>query len=105
MGAGGRIPASLTVVDRMQGGGAVIESLGTDHHALLRVDKGLFDMALGFGQINKGQHKMLLAYVADTKASMQGFIDENPGFIEAAIASGGKGAERARLCIENRIYG
>jgi orotate phosphoribosyltransferase len=102
--AGGNIAVSLTVVDRMQGGGDVISGVGVEHCALTGIGRDLFDSALEQGHINDGQYRMILEYIADPKKSMQAFINGNPGFIESALAGGGKDAERAKKCIENRIY-
>ena len=102
--AGGCITASLTVVDRMQGGGRVITGLGAEHHALTGVSAGLFNSALEMGYINKKQHRMVLDYINDPKTSMQAFIDKYSDFITSSLAGGGKDAERARLCVENRLY-
>jgi len=102
--AGGGISWSLTVVDRMQGGRRLIESLGSEHHALIEIDGGLFNTALERGYVNQRQHDMILAYIDDPKVSMKAFIDAHPEFLKSTLEGGGKDAERAKLCLERGVY-
>ena len=101
---GARIGDSLAIVDRLQGGGEALASLGIRHHALATIDAGLFGRALAAGRIDARQHRQLLRYIADPNGAMRAFMAERPRFIEDAIASGGKDAERARLCLESGVY-
>ncbi|MDR3121461.1 MAG: orotate phosphoribosyltransferase [Clostridiales bacterium] len=103
--AGARITTSLTIIDRLQGGGAALAKLGIEHLAIASIDAGLFDRALAAGYVNERQHALVLGYLSDPNAAMRAFLAEHPGFLRSALDSGGKDAERARLCIESRVYG
>ena len=103
--AGMKICTSLTILDRMQGGGAVLDSLGIRHLSLARLDAPFFIRALENGHINKRQHMLLHAYVANPNSAMRGFLIKNPEFLRDALRNGGKEAERARMCIESGVYG
>jgi orotate phosphoribosyltransferase len=103
--AGARIHASVTVLDRLQGGGEALASLGIRHFALARLDAGLFDRALSNGFIGESLHAMLIEYIADPGAAMKAFLRKNPRFVQDALSAGGKDAERARICVESGVYG
>jgi orotate phosphoribosyltransferase len=103
--AGSRISVSLTVVDRRQGGGEALRSLGIEHHAVAAITSGLFDRALAMSYINERQHALILRYIADPLGAMRSFLAERPQFVSDALKAGGKDAERARLCLEKGIYG
>ena len=103
--AGAHICASLTVLDRLQGGGAVLASLGIRHLTLAVLDGAFFDRALIHGHIDIPQHTRLRGYVADPNGSMRAFLNEHPEFLKDALSAGGKEAERARMCIESGAYG
>lgn len=101
----GHMNISIAVVDRKQGGAEYLESQGIKLHALICIDKGLFDQALELGIINPKQHHMILDYIANPRESMKGFLKQHPEFLEEALNSDEKTRERARLCIERDIYG
>jgi len=103
--AGARIHASLTILDRLQGGEAVLASLGIKHFTLAKLDADFFDRALKQGHINGAQHIRLRAYIADPHGSMRTFLKERPEFLQDALSAGGKEAERARMCVESGVYG
>ena len=103
--AGARIYTSLTILDRLQGGGAVLASLGIRHLSLAELDAGFFERAYAQGYIDAEQRGQLLGYIADPNGSMRRFLHENPDFIKNALTSGGKEAERARMCIDSKVYG
>ena len=102
---GCKIHASLCVVDRMQGGAEVLSRHGIDSLSLINIDKKFFDMAYELGLINSQQLTMLCNYFDDPFNTMKTFIEKNPEFIRQTIAQGGKNAQRARICIEQNIYG
>jgi len=102
--AGTRIHTSLTILDRMQGGAAVLESLGIRHVSVARLDRGFFGRALKQGYIDGTQYEMLLGYIDNPDAAMRTFINNNPNFLKDALSAGGKEAERARMCIDSGIY-
>ena len=101
----GRLKWSIAVVDRMQGGGKYLESEGVKSLSLISIDKCFFDSALSLGLINEKQHFMVIKYMENPRGSMREFLISNPGFLEEALASGGKTSERARQCIDKDIYG
>ena len=102
--AGTRIHTSLTILDRMQGGGGALASLGIKHLSVARLDSDFFTRALDQGFINERQYDRLIKYIADPHGSMKSFLQEHPDFIENAISAGGKDAGRARMCLESGIY-
>ena len=103
--SGARIAASVTVLDRLQGGGAALASIGIRHFALAALDAGFFDRAHRNGYIDERQRARLLRYAADPNGAMREFLKENPRFFADALAGGGKDAERARMCAESGVYG
>jgi len=101
----GNLKYSLVVVDRLQGGAEKLNSAGVESHALMNVDKLLFDGALEEGHITTLQHKMLMDYLENPTETMRAFLKEHPEFIENSLQSDTKTAERARICLEQNIYG
>ena len=55
--------------------------------------------------ITEKQKEMLYSYIDHPKLSMQNFLHEHPEFMENALNSDPKTGERARLCLEKKIYG
>ena len=102
--AGAHIDQSLTVVDRCQGGEQVLTTLGIKHHAMVTVERELFEQAAQMGYINSDQLALVVEYQQEPKETMRTFLQRNPDFLEQALRSGGKDAERAKLCIESGIY-
>ncbi len=101
----GNLKYSLVVVDRLQGGAEKLNGAGVESHALMKVDKALFDGALNENHITGQQHKMLMDYLEKPAETMRAFLVEHPEFIENSLQSDPKTAERARICIEQNIYG
>lgn len=100
----GQLLCSVVVVDRQQGGGELLERNGVCSFAMVSIDKEFFKSAVDMGLITEGQYDMLLKYADDPRESMKTFLNEHPDFIEDALRSDGKTRERARLCIDKRIY-
>ena len=100
----GNIKWSLVVVDRLQGGASVLNNYKIASHALVNEDKALFLKAFEMGIIKKQQLDMIMAYIDDPHESMKIFIKEHPEFITESLNSDPKTVERAKLCIEKRIY-
>jgi len=96
---------SLVVVDRKQGGAELLNANGVKSHSMVEIGKGLFDTALNLGLIGKEQYEMIMGYIDNPHESMKAFLKNNPDFLEQALNSGDKSAERARLCVEKNIYG
>lgn len=101
----GNLKYSLVVIDRLQGGTDKLKSAGVDSHALMNVDENLFDGALEEDHITVPQHLMLMKYLDNPTETMKLFLKEHPEFIENSLKSDSKTAERARICIEQNIYG
>ena len=101
---GADMPWSLVVVDRLQGGGALLEKLGVQSLALTEVRVELFEAAAAAGVLDKGSLPMLRAYMADPEGAMRAFVSEHPEFMELALAGDEKTAARARLCLESGFY-
>ena len=101
---GGNIKWSLAVVDRLQGGKAILSGLGVESHAMINIDKDLFDNALNQNLVSKEQYDMVLEFIKEPDESMKAFIKAHPEFIENALASDEKTASRAQLCLEKKWY-
>ncbi len=101
---GGKICWSVVVVDRMQGGAELLAGKGVRSLAMVSIDKNLFEKAHGMQLINEIQKDMLYKYIDHPKESMQIFLKEHPEFMEAALNADEKTRERARLCLEKKIY-
>ncbi len=100
----GNLKYSLVVVDRLQGGAEKLNSAGVESHALMNVDKTLFDGALEEGHITQLQHQMLMSFLENPTETMRTFLKKHPEFLENSLQSDVKTAERARICIEQNIY-
>lgn len=101
----GNLKYSLVVIDRLQGGAERLNNAGVESYALMNVDKALFDGALKEGHITEKQHDMLMNYLEKPTETMKAFLIEHPEFIENSLKSDSKTAERARICVEQNIYG
>lgn len=101
----GNLKYSLVVIDRLQGGAEKLNSAGVESHALMNVDKTLFESALQDGHITAIQHQMLMDFLDNPTETMKVFLKEHPEFIENSLQSDPKTAERARICLEQNIYG
>lgn len=101
---GGKILWSVVVVDRKQGGGELLKSKNVESYAMVSVDKSLFEQALTSGHINNEQYSMILKFIDNPKESMKNFLKEHPEFLENALNSDAKTAERAKLCIDKNLY-
>lgn len=100
----GQLTSSVVVVDRLQGGRELLERNNVCSFAMVSIDRKFFDKALEMGLVTKGQHDMLLTYTANPRESMKVFLKRHPEFLENALKSDEKTRERARLCIEKKIY-
>lgn len=100
----GKILWSVVVVDRKQGGGELLKSKNVESYAMVSVDKSLFEQALTSGHINNEQYSMILKFIDNPKESMKNFLKEHPEFLENALNSDAKTAERAKLCIDKNLY-
>ena len=101
---GGNLLWSYVIVDRLQGGGKVIEDLGMKSYCLAEISKDVFISANNAAYIDNEQLKMVLDYIEEPDGSMNAFLGEHPEFLKETLASGGKNAERAKMCMENVLY-
>ncbi len=95
---------SLVVVDRLQGGGEVLEKLQVESHALVTINREVFTKACEEGYINSAQLKLVLDYMEDSEGSMEAFLKAHPAFLKEALEEGGKTSERAKLLVESDFY-
>ena len=100
----GQLSCSVVVVDRLQGGGELLEKNDVCSFAMVSIDKVFFNHALELGLISSGQYGLLLRYTANPRESMKNFLKEHPEFLKNSLASDEKTRERAQLCIDKRIY-
>ncbi|MDP4181354.1 MAG: orotate phosphoribosyltransferase [Bacillota bacterium] len=101
---GGEIKWSMAVVDRMQGGAEYLNSRNIIPFSMINIDKELFERALDCGYINNSQFEMIDEYINNPKEAMKNFLKNNPEFMKNALVSDEKTKERAKLCIEKKIY-
>lgn len=104
-GLGGKICWSVVVVDRMQGGAELLAGKDVKSFAMVFIDKKLFEKAYDMKLITEKQKEMLFSYIDHPKLSMQNFLTEHPEFMENALNSDPKTRERARMCLDKKIYG
>lgn len=100
----GQLTHSIVVIDRLQGGGELLERNNVCSFAMISIDKSFFKSALEMGLIVEGQYDMLLRYTANPRESMKTFLRENPEFLKDALKADDRTSERAKLCIEKKIY-
>lgn len=98
---GAKIAYSLAVVDRHQGGGQVLADAGCPLTTLVTIKPELFETAHRAGRITPEQLALVNAFIADPDAFMRDFLLAHPNFLADELAAGGKGAQRARLCIDS----
>lgn len=100
----GNIKRSLVVVDRLQGGKEVLESLGVESHALVSIDTNVFEKAMEAGYIDEAQLNLVLDYMRNPETTMKEFLISNPQFLKQSLSGDDKTAQRARLLIRNNFY-
>jgi len=93
---GARMPDTLTVVDRDQGGGKALAEAGTQLQALTVFTSDLFVQALRADLITEAQYGQILQFLDDPNAFQYHFLKAHPDFLDEQIARGGKNADRAR---------
>lgn len=96
---------SCVVVDRMQGGTEKIKEKNVLPLSLVQVDKSLFEKALELEVINVEQQKMLNNFFDNPDETMKQFLINHPEFIENSLNADEKTAKRARLLVDNNLYG
>lgn len=101
----GNLKYSLVVIDRLQGGFEKLQSAGVESHCLMKVNEELFDGALEDGHITVPQHLMLMKYLDDPTETMKAFLKDHPEFLENSLNADPKTAQRAKICIDQNLYG
>ncbi len=101
---GGEMPWSLVVVDRLQGGGECLASLGVQSLTMTEVKAELFQEAVQAGVLDASRLGLVLDYMADPEGSMGRFVAAHPEFMADALSGDEKTAARARLCLESGFY-
>lgn len=102
---GAKMCWSCVVVDRMQGGTEKIKEKGILPLSLVQVDKSLFSKAVEMNVINKSQQEMLNGFFENPDETMKQFLINHPEFIENSINADEKTAKRAKLLVDNNLYG
>lgn len=102
---GGVMKWSVAVVDRMQGGGEKMKEKGVIPFSLVQVDKTLFETAKTMGIISEIQQDMLNGFFENPDETMKQFLIEHPEFLENALNSDEKTVKRAKLLVEQDLYG
>lgn len=100
----GKLPATFVVVDRRQGGMALLDRMGVAGYAMIAVDRELFDRAKEQELIDEGQYELLLGYLEQPDEAMKQFLAEHPHFLEEALQADEKTRQRAKLCVEKGFY-
>lgn len=100
-GLGARIAYSLAVVDRDQGGSAILAEAGCPLTTLVTIKPELFETAHRLGRISAQQLELVLHFIEDPDRFMQDFLLAHPDFLAGELAKGGKSAQRAQLCIDS----
>ena len=102
---GGQMCWSCVVVDRMQGGKDKIEAEGVKAYSLVNVDNTMFETAYKNNIINEKQLQMLKKFFENPDETMKQFLIEHPDFIKNALHYDEKTAKRAKLLVDNNLYG
>lgn len=102
---GAKMCWSCVVVDRMQGGTEKIKEKGILPLSLVQVDKSLFAKALEMNIINEAQQEMLNGFFDNPDETMKQFLIAHPEFIENSLKADEKTAKRAKLLVDNNLYG
>ena len=102
---GGKIIWSCVVVDRMQGGEEKLSEKNIKSLSIVKVDKNLFKKALEMGIINENQLEMLNKFFDNPDNTMKEFLINHPELIENSLNSDDKTRKRAKLLLDNNLYG
>lgn len=102
---GAKMCWSCVVVDRMQGGTEKIKEKGILPLSLVQVDKSLFAKALEMNIINETQQEMLNGFFDNPDETMKQFLIAHPEFLENSLKADEKTSKRAKLLLENNLYG
>jgi hypothetical protein len=101
---GGKLVKTLTVIDRDQGGSALLAAEGVKLYSMFKSNAGFFRNAAKQGHIGAEQLDLILGYLEDPHRSMRSFLIEHPDFLLNSLAADEKTAKRAKMCVENDLY-
>ena len=87
---------TLVVVDRCQGGEAILADAKVELHALLRLEPSFFQDAQTSGQISEAQLGALSRYYQNPQGYVEHFLQEHPNFLEEEAQKDAKTAERVK---------
>lgn len=96
---GAEIVQAFAMLDRCQGGEAVLGDAGVRLTTLGRIDQAFLDRALAEGKLTPEEKRLIELFLADEVAFLKTFIRQRPDFLPDTLAAGGKPAERARLAM------
>lgn len=96
--------ATLTIVDRCQGGAKALAQAQVPFQSLVRIDANLFALAAAQGYITPEQHELVTNYLLDPYTCMRQFLLKNKGFLTNALRSDGRTAERAKRLLAANLY-
>lgn len=100
-----KMVATITVVDRAQGGAAALAAAEVPFTALVRMDDHLFARAAAQGYISAAQQKLVTGYLADPHQSMREFLINEPAFLQNALKnSDPRTVERAKRLLAENLY-
>ena len=102
----GKMENSLVIIDRNQGGKDNLKEVGVTSHALVTVDKALFQKALELEFINEEQLNMINKYFDNPDETMKQFLIEHPEFIENSLKSDNERTlKRVHTLLDENLYG
>lgn len=102
----GKMEDSLVIIDRNQGGKAILNDIGVKLHSLVTVDMSVFEKALELGYINNTQLDMIKKYFTNPDETMKQFLVEHPEFIENSLKSTNERTlKRVNTLLNENLYG
>ncbi len=106
---GGVMKDTFAIVDRRQGGEAVLGKMNVKLHTLMAVEESFFLKAFELKFIDEAQLAQLQAYEKNPDGAMKTFFQTHPDFLEKTLAAdpaygGEKAAKRAALCVEKGFH-
>lgn len=102
----GKMENTLVIIDRNQGGKENLKEIGVTMHALVTVDKSLFQKALELGAINEEQLALVIKYFDNPDETMKEFLKAHPEFIENSLKSTNERTlKRVHTLLSENLYG
>ena len=102
----GKMENTLVIIDRNQGGKENLKEVNVTMHALVTVDKSLFQRALQLGVINEKQLALVIKYFDNPDETMKEFLKTHPEFIENSLKSTNERTlKRVHTLLSENLYG